>query len=206
MNRELLTRLSLTLILVAFAATASPVLAQDRDDDECWKRCRDRKGWLVGFNAGWGGGGLQFEHRGRTFSEEETNGAFGGLRGGYAFSNSFALTLETLGFGNSDDDQEWGLGIVCLTVTWWPDGSGFFLRAGVGGGGGEIFLEETGEKVEIRDKGAGRFGLGYEWQLGRKFALGVAVDAFGFDLEGATGFANDEAGAGGFSIQFNWYL
>lgn len=194
------------LILFVVVVLAAPALAEDRDDDECWKRCRDRKGWLIGFNAGWGGSTVEFERQGRTFSEDESSGFLGGLRGGYAFSNSFALTLEMIGFGNGDEDEEWGLGAACVTVTWWPDGSGFFLRAGVGGGGGTIFLEETGETVDVKDQGAALFGLGYEWQLGKKFALGVAVDAFGFELEESTGFENDTAGAGGMSIQFNWYL
>ncbi|MCP4571343.1 MAG: hypothetical protein GY838_03255 [bacterium] len=207
MNHDRFTRLSLAVILAAFAATATPVLAQDQDDDECWTRCRDRKGWLVGFNAGVGGGGLSFDHQGRNISEEENNGAFGGLRVGYAFSNSFAVTLEMMGFGNGDDeDEEWGLGAGLISVTWWPDGSGFFVRTGIGGGGGEIFVHESGETVEAEDKGAVLFGIGYEWQLTKKFALGVAVDAVGFDLDGATGFDDDTAGFGGLSAQFNWYL
>jgi hypothetical protein len=207
MNARIIKRTLAILTLTAVAATTGPALAADRDD-ECWRPCRDRKGWLVGGNAGWGGGSVQFDDLGRTFSEDADGNAgfFGALRGGYAFSNSFALTLELVGFGNGDDDQEWGVGASCVTVTWWPDGSGFFVRVGGGAGGGDIFLEETQKKVHFEEKGAALFGLGYEWQLGRRFALGVAVDAFGFELDGATGFDKDSAGIGALSVQFNWYL
>ena len=125
---------------------------------------------------------------------------------GYAFSNSFALSLESFGYGSHESDEEWGLGASFITVTWWPDGSGFFLRLGAGGGGGDILSRDTGKLVHFEGKGAGLIGLGYEWQLGRKFALGVAADGFGFDLDGASGLEDDAVGVGTFSIQFNWYL
>lgn len=207
MDRRTITTALNLLALTAVLATAAPALADGRDD-ECWRPCRDRKGWLVGANAGWGGGSARFDLGGRTYSEdaEDNTGFLGGLRGGYAFSNSFALTLEMVGFGNGEDDEKWGVGASFVTVTWWPDGSGFFVRVGGGGGGGDIFLEETGEVVDFEEKGAALFGLGYEWQLGRRFALGVAVDAVGFELDGATGFDEDSASFGGLSLQFNWYL
>ena len=77
---------------------------------------------------------------------------------------------------------------------------------GLGGGGGDILRRDTGKLVHFEEKGAGLFGFGYEWKLGRKFALGLAADAIGFDLEGASGLEDDIAGLGIFSIQFNWYL
>ena len=50
------------------------------------------------------------------------------------------------------------------------------------------------------------FGLGYEWKLGERFGLGLAADGFGFDADGVTGYEDDEVGAGGATVQFNWYL
>ena len=49
-------------------------------------------------------------------------------------------------------------------------------------------------------------GLGYEWKLGERFGLGLAADGFGFDADGVTGYEDDEVGAGGATVQFNWYL
>jgi hypothetical protein len=167
---------------------------------------RDRKGLILGFNAGWGSAGFSSQIADRTLTDDPFSGAAGGLRFGYAFSNSFGLSLEGYGFGTDRNDEGWGLGAGFLTITWWPDGSGFFLRAGVGGGGGDVLRRGTGELVHFEDKGAGLFGLGYEWKLGRKFALGLAADGIGIDLENASGLEGGTAGLGVFSIQFNWYL
>ena len=138
--------------------------------------------------------------------DDPFSGGYGGLRGGYAFSNAFAVTLEGVGFGSSAGDRDWGMGAGLVAVTWWPAGGGFFVRGGLGSGGGEMLLRESGEVVEFSDRAAGLFGIGYEWQLGRNFALGLAADGFGFDFEGLTGETDAFVGTGGFSIQFNWYL
>ena len=167
---------------------------------------RNRKGLFLGFNAGWGSAGYSAQLGDQSLSDDPFSGFAGGLRFGYAFSNSFALSLEGYGFGTDRNEEEWGMGAGFLTVTWWPDGSGFFLRLGVGAGGGEVLRRETGKLVHFEDKSAALFGFGYEFQLGNKFALGLAADAIGFDLEGASGLEEDFAGTGIFSIQFNWYL
>ena len=99
---------------------AVPALAGDHP--------RDRKGLFLGLNAGWGGAAFQSKLAGKTITDDSYRGATGALRFGYAFSNSFALGLEGHGFGAHEGDEEWGLGASFLTVTWWPDGSGFFLR------------------------------------------------------------------------------
>ncbi|MBE0567252.1 MAG: hypothetical protein IH621_14930 [Krumholzibacteria bacterium] len=194
--------LALAILTTTILAGAGPALA---DEDGC-RNPRDRKGWLVGFNAGWGSSSYGATVGTRTFSDDPYGGSLGALRGGYAFSNAFAVTLEGYGFGSSAGQDDWGMGAGFATVTWWPAGGGFFVRGGLGAGGGEVLLRETGRKLEIEGKGAALFSLGYEWQLGRNFALGVAADAFGFHLDGASGLEDDYVGVGGMSIQFNWYL
>jgi len=211
------------MVLVAFVLITTLMSAAVAQAE-----ARNRKGLFLGFNAGWGSAGFSSQHGDQTLTDDPFGGAAGGLRFGYAFSNSFALSLEGYGFGTGEDDDGWGLGAGFLTVTWfpdgggfflrvgggagvlgatwWPDGSGFFLRIGGGAGGGDILLRDTGELLHFEDKGAVLFGLGYEFQLTRKFALGIAFDAIGFDLEGASGLEEDVAGMGVFSIQFNWYL
>ncbi len=188
----------LALALVATVMTAAPAVAGGCN--------RDRKGLFLGFNAGWGGASFGSATDDHSTTDKSFHGSTGAVRFGYAFSNSFALSLEGYGFGSYQGDEEWGLGAGFLTVTWWPDGSGFFLRLGLGGGGGDIMRRDTNELVHFEDKGAGLIGLGYEFQLGRKFALGVAVDGIGIDLDGASRLEEDMAGMGSFSIQFNWYL
>lgn len=196
-----------TLSSIVLAATLMTALPVQAGDSETGGHARDRKGWFVGANAGFGGSHYSEDLGKRTVSDDPFGGAMGGLRIGYAVSNAFAISLEGHGFGTSAGrHEEWGLGAGFVTATWWPRGSGFFVRAGIGSGSGEILLRRTDELVEFEDKTAGLFGIGYEWQLGRRFALGVAADGIGFDLGGLGGGKEETAGASGVSIQLNWYL
>ncbi|MFO7608516.1 MAG: hypothetical protein R6X35_04870 [Candidatus Krumholzibacteriia bacterium] len=206
MTKKLLTA-TRALALIALTVTlTSAAPAAAGNDDGCGRCERDREGWLVGLNAGWGHSSFGAKEGSRTFTDESFGGDFGGLRAGYAFSNSFALTLEGYGFGSDEGGTDWGMGAGFATVTWFPGGGGFFVRGGLGIGGGEVLLRDTGRTVEFDSRAAGLFGIGYEWQLGRNFALGVAADGFGFDLGGASGLDEDFVGSGGMSIQLNWYL
>lgn len=167
---------------------------------------RNRKGLLLGINAGWGSAGISTQVGDQTVSDDPYSGAAGAIRFGYAFSNSVALTLEGHGFGTDSGELDWGVGAGFLTFTWWPDGSGFFLRVGLGAGGGEVISRKSGELVEFEDSAAGMFGLGYEWQLGRKFALGLAFDGIGLEVDRSSDLIEEFVGLGNVSIQFNWYL
>ena len=55
---------------------------------------RGRKGLLLGLNAGWGSAGYSSQVGKQTLTDDPFSGGAGGLRFGYAFSNSFALSLE----------------------------------------------------------------------------------------------------------------
>ncbi len=202
-NLRKFSRALTALTLAATVAAAAP--SQAGDDDGCHNP-RDRKGWLVGFNVGSGSSSYGASVGSRTYTEDAFNGSYGSLRGGYAFSNAFAVTLEGVGVGATEGERDWGMGAGLVAVTWWPAGSGFFVRGGLGVGGGEMLLRETGEAVEFDGKGAGLFGIGYEWQVGRNFALGLAADGFGFEVEGLNGETDAFMSTGTFSIQFNWYL
>ncbi|HPF69553.1 MAG TPA: hypothetical protein PLQ13_02685 [Candidatus Krumholzibacteria bacterium] len=203
-TKQIMIARALTLMsLAAVLATAAP--ARAGDDGGCgWPR--DRKGWLVGFNTGWGTSTYGATIGKRTISDEGFGGGMGGLRVGYAFSNAFAVSLEGYGFGSDEGDDDWGMGAGFATATWYPGGGGFFVRGGLGLGGGELLMRETGEMLDFGAEAAGLISLGYEWQVTRKFALGLSVDGFGFDLGGASGLDDDFAGVGGMTIQFNWYL
>ncbi|MDY0110355.1 MAG: hypothetical protein RBT60_10500 [Candidatus Krumholzibacteria bacterium] len=195
------------LTILSLAAALAIALPVHAGDCETTSPARDRKGWFVGINAGFGASHYSEDVGKRTVSDDPFGGALGGLRVGYAVSNAFAVSLEGHGFGSSAGrDEDWGLGAGFVTATWWPRGGGFFVRAGVGAGGGEILLRRTDELVEVEDKVAAMFGIGYEWQISRRFALGLAADGFGIDLDGVGGGENEAAGASGVSIQLNWYL
>jgi len=189
----------LALVLLTLVMAAGPSFAEGRE--------RNRKGMFLGFNAGWGSAGFSSQVGDQTISDDPYSGGAGALRVGYAFSNSLGLSLEGHGFGTSgdSDDEDWGLGAGFLVVTWWPDGSGFFVRLGGGVGGGDIRTRGRDDLIHIEDEFAGLFGLGYEWQLGDKFALGVAFDGIGFDMDSNSDLVEDFAGLGNMTVQFNWY-
>jgi hypothetical protein len=184
------------MTLLAALATAGYRIAAERNSNGIFVGGKDRLG-SAGYSAQVGD---------QSISDDPFGGGAGALRAGYAFSNSFALSLEGHGFGTESGGEDWGMGAGFLVVTWWPDGSGFFLRVGGGSGGGEVLVRQTGSLLEFDHKFAGLFGLGYEWQLTNKFALGVAMDGIGFDLENESSLVEDFVGLGNFSIQFNWYL
>lgn len=200
----------LLVILVMAIDIVAPGLAlgqEIEEEERCYVKCRNRKGIVLGFNAGWGGTGLTYEEAGRSVSQDYRNGPIGGLRFGYAFSNSFILGLESYGVATyREAGEDIGVGAAFLTVTWFIDGGGIFLKAGGGAGGGEFMAPGEIEPTTFEDKPAGMLAVGYEWKLGRKFALGGSVTGIGFDLEGLTGNVEDSLGTGGFAIDFTWYL
>ena len=189
------------------ATTLAPVPAAA--DERCGCR-HDRQGFFLGVNTGIGSGQLGFEDKltGQDHDDDAGEGGFGGLRAGFALSNSVALGVEGQSWHRTRHDQESSAGALVGTVTWWPSGGGFFLRAGAGYGG--VDLEEQhadGTVRKLEDDGfAGLLGLGYEWRVSRSFALGLALDAFLVDLEDTVRFENVGFGAGAFSIQLQWYL
>jgi hypothetical protein len=57
-----------------------------------------------------------------------------------------------------------------------------------------------------REGDAGLPGIGYEWRLGRQFALGIALDAVGVEFQDLPDFQDTVLGYGSASLQLNWYL
>jgi hypothetical protein len=191
------------ITLITTLAVAAPALAGDDDGNVS---LRNRKGLLVGVNAGWGHSMFSEQVGSRTYSDDPYSGGTVGLRFGYAFHDALALTAEAHGFGSNAGQDEWGMGAGLLVLTWWPRGGGLFVRAGVGAGGGEVLLRETGEILHFEDKATGMFGIGYEWMVGRNLGLSLVADGLGIDLDGISGRTDDVTGSSSVSIQLNWYL
>jgi hypothetical protein len=200
-KRDLTTILSLAILLLTVSgASADQAPADDGLD-----------GWFLGIGAGFGDGFTTWEDGDRSVTEEGEFGAMGALRLGYAINSRWALSLEGYGHGVrghddlDDGDDDLGIGAGFIVGTWHPTGGGFFVRLGVGAGGGEFVHPDTREKVELEGELAGLFGLGYDWRVGEKTALGVAFDGIALHADGATGYDSDSVGAGTFSIQFTWH-
>lgn len=191
------SRLLFTLALMALTLAAAESMAGEKRP----------KGMFLGINAGYGGSSYFYEEGSRSISGDSASGALGALRFGYAISSKLALSIEGYGFGDtSDEDDAMGLGAGLIAVTWRPVGTGFFVRAGVGGGGGSMLHPDTGEKVTIRDRCAGMFGVGYDWMLGSKTSLGLSFDGMAIDTGTALGYDEEFVSTGGMTLQFTWHL
>jgi hypothetical protein len=199
-------------VLVAMARGCTPAGAQERPYDPTSPDCRhanERKGLLLGFSLGGGQGLLCFERPdGSEHEPDPERGGMGGLRVGVGVSNSVAFSVETHGFEREGNGSDWSAGVLVGAVTWWPQASGFFLRLGAGVGGVELEEPHPDGTVRELDRNgpAGFFALGYEWRVGRKFAVGVAAEAAGIDLDDTEDLKDLSFGHGGVTIQFNWYL
>ena len=198
-RKNLLSALALSTALLAGGAQAADATASTVRDTS-------HRGFFLGLNVGGGGSQMMFKDGSRHITEEPLAGGLGQLRVGYDLSRHFAVGVESIGFTSKKDDNDWELGAVLATVTWRPCDKGFFLRAGVGVGGGDFTDPTSGVAHSVKRRAAALFGLGYEWKLGERFGLGLAADGFGFDADGVTGYEDDEVGAGGATVQFNWYL
>lgn len=178
-------------------------------EPHCRCQCRhDRRGWLVGFSFGAGGGKLNFERGERDHDADAETGFLGALRFGYGVSNSLAFAVEAQGFNRSANGSEWNAGALLGSLTWWPDGGGFFLRLGIGGGGIDLVephADGTERTLEHEGSAAG-MALGYEWRVGRTFALGLTADLVGLDIDDTEVLRDLAFGYAGFSVQFHWYL
>jgi hypothetical protein len=166
-----------------------------------------RRGFLIGLNAGVGGTAVAFTLDPIEVEQSRPATLFGGYRLGYAVSHSIALTIEGRTAYGDDSQGDWQLYGTFLTLTWWPDACGFFLRAG--GGGGKIESVHTIGQTAFRIEESIDLlavGLGYEWRVSRHFALGVAIDVFAGEIEIIDDLVDLGAGNGSISIQFNWYL
>ena len=199
-----MTLITLTLL---FTLAVTGVFAQD-DKPDCPCPCPEsnRQGLFLGIGLGGGDSTVSYKDGSRHIWEEPFSGATGSLRIGYAINPKFAIALEGYGFGTEENDEEWGLGAALATATWHPAGGGFFLKAGVGGGGGEFSHPETGELKKIERRLAGLFGLGYDWDLGEKFSLGLSVEAISMEADEALGYDEGHIGSSSLGVQFNWFL
>jgi len=167
------------------------------------------QGIFMGVNLGGGHSFFGFNEGPRQIIDEGNEGGMGGLRFGYSISKSFALSLEGFGFGQDDRDdneEEWGFGAGLLAATWHPGGQGFFMRAGAGVGGGEFLHPDNETRIELRERAAFLFSMGFDFHLNNSLTLGISLDSMVLDAGNTIGPGDDFLGAHALTLQFNWYL
>ena len=122
-------------------------------------------------------------------------------------AGQMSRAIEGRGFQMEEGTEKAEFGMALVSVTWHPGGGGFFLRTGVGRGFTTLALDAPDSADwDERESPAALLGLGYEWRLGRQFALGVALEAYGTELDDLPTFQNTNLGVGLASVQLQWYL
>jgi len=133
----------------------------------------ERDGMILGFNLGGGSAGISAS----GFDSDREGGLGGNFRVGYAFSPQAAAGLEGNMWTKEVDNETWTFSMGAAALTYYPGATGFFVRGGVGVGTAEYSLDQGGITYSASDDGIGfLLGTGYEWRLGRKFALGPQFD------------------------------
>lgn len=200
MNR---TTTSSLIALTLVTLVAGSALAGDHPNE--------RRGWFLGFDIGTGSSSLEYDRPAGKYEsdDDEVGGAFG-LRVGYGLTDRFLVSLDTNGYGQEDDDWETSIDTTVLMATYHLGGGGFFFRAG--GGVGRVETELPADlagspAVEFKKSGPVlALGAGYEWRVGEKFALGLAIDARGGSIDDFDVVKDLTFGKSTLGLQFNWYL
>src|SRR5215510_8040995 len=99
---------------------------------------QERKGFWIGFGAGWGSAGIDCDDSGT----EDREGSFtGNFKLGGTLNDRVLLGVETNGWVKDEGSATLTLGSMTGTVTFYPKASsGFFLEAG--GGASFVSMEE----------------------------------------------------------------
>ncbi len=188
-----------TLAVLALALLTGAARAGDHP--------HERRGLVLGLNVGPASGGLEYDRFGSTIERDLEDGSGGAVRLGWGVSDQVVLAVEGRGFQMEEGTEKAEFGMALVSVTWHPGGGGFFLRTGVGRGFTTLALDAPDSADwDERESPAALLGLGYEWRLGRQFALGVALEAYGTELDDLPTFQNTNLGVGLASVQLQWYL
>lgn len=158
----------------------------------------DRNGFMIGFGLGGGSGTIED-------ADDREFGGVGNFRIGYAVRQDFVVHYEGSAWTRTWDEgiQEFTVTLSTNTaaLTYYPPGSGLFLRGGIGLATAKFELEQDNVTISTDETGLGLLlAAGYEWRLTRKFALGPHVE-FTYQSLDELESANVISGV----LDFNWY-
>lgn len=153
----------------------------------------ERNAWVLGLNVG---GGLASVSSG--FGSERDGGVTGNFQAGYAVAPTTVLALEGSGWTRNDGGATITISYLGPAATFYPSGSGFFLRGGVGVGTRRITRNgSTGSSSGF----AALVGTGNEFRVSRTFAIAPQIE-FVWTRLGADVTANYLSA----TAAFLWYL
>lgn len=156
-----------------------------------------RQGWLIGLGGGGGTSGISVPG---ASSDRET-GFGGSFRVGYAFNPQLSLELNSNAWTKEQSGTRVTFAASGPALNYYPGQQGFVLRAGVGVGSGEASVQAGSATITTSETGLGVLGgLGYEFRVARRFALGPQINASWIDLD------SFNANWVNFELGFHWYF
>ena len=156
-----------------------------------------RGGFTLGLGLGGGSAGISANGN----SSDRQSGTAGSFRAAYIFLPQFGVGIETNLWTKDQNGATLTFSVAAATLSYYPGASGLYLRGGVGVGTTELEAKIGSVTLSGSQDGLGVIGAGgYEWRLGRSFAIGPEID-FGYaSLDGyTTNYVNGQ-------LQFNWYF
>ncbi len=162
-----------------------------------------RSGLAVGF--GLGGGSVSWSWPDDDDRRAEQSGA-GSARVAWALNQDLLVGVEAWAWAK--DNEPWSVTVWSATgaVTYFPGGTGFFLRGGLGVGSGRAELEPSPSfNVSATESATGVSVLGatgYDAGITSHMSLGGAMHVVYIGIE-APPF--DDVFGYGLTVQLNWY-
>ena len=156
----------------------------------------EREGWMLGL--GFGGGSAAVTSGGVTSDRE--NGTSTHVRAGYVLTPRVSIGVEGNVWFKTIQGVDWTFSTVTAEATVYP-GSGFTLRAGLGGGTAQTSISSGNVTTTASESGLGMStGVGYEIRVARKWAIVPQFDVSFVNLD------NFKANYATMSVAAHWYL
>jgi hypothetical protein len=140
--------------LIAACVVLAATLACQAAPATAGRYAHERQGVLLGFNLGLGGAKVEWDALNSNYETDTETGGAAGIRIGYAFNPQFALSFEGTAWSRDYEDGKITLNTALLDFTWYPQGQGFFLRAGVGAGKAEVTVDIFDPDLSWQENGA----------------------------------------------------
>ena len=175
------------------------------------KNKHTRDGWVIGLSLG--PGWASFNNINGE-SSGTSGGGVGALRFGKVFGSNLLFSAEFDAWVRSETENnikaEISLFSSALALTYFPGNpetgsGGIYLRGGIGLASTNADLSSGNVNVGYTERGWGfLLGAGYEFRLGKKFALGVGTGFNKLLINGDNFF--DNAQFIPLFLDLNWYL
>lgn len=172
---------------------------------------QDHNGWSIGFGVGGGSAALSFDgDNGSSVSTDRESGPMGSFRVGYPLNKQVTLGFESNGWSKTEtvDGVDGTVTFTASTIgaAFFPS-EGLVVRAGLGVGQTKFSLSQGSVEVSETKTGLGlTYGIGYEFRLTRRFALGPQLDGGFSTFSASDGAPKGSANWAGLGLEFNWYL